>query len=227
MSRHRHTLHASVMFAVVAMALCPAVGPAGFVIGQGSIATTQSVNFTPANSGTTVVGDTNPAPVYPVFVDSLQGQTLHASGSTVDTGVGGPGFNSIDLRPDTAFAWRGIEFTLDSFNNIPLNSTNITITAFDDLNGDSSSATLTFPWEGNNGDNQHYFATADGVVDVITRLVLSYSDPNGNTIQDIHNIDVNSVSVVPEPSSILLSGTAIGCLIGFRSRFRARRRMAT
>ena len=33
---------------------------------------TQSVNFAPANSGTTVVGDTNPAPVYQVFIDSLQ-----------------------------------------------------------------------------------------------------------------------------------------------------------
>ncbi len=63
----------------------------------------QSLNFTPANSGTTVVGDTNPPhPFYMVYIDSIESLTLHGSGGTVDTGVHGPGFSSILIRPEPA-----------------------------------------------------------------------------------------------------------------------------
>src|SRR5512141_5612 len=86
--------------ALFGLALSPASSQATIVFNLGSCNPSdgcdQSVSFAPANSGTTVVGDTNPPlPLYNVYVDSLQGLTLHGTGSSVDTGVGGPGFTSI------------------------------------------------------------------------------------------------------------------------------------
>ena len=169
----------------------------------------QSVNFAPANSGTTVTGDTNPAPVYDVFVDSLQGQTLHGSGSGVDTGGGGPGFNSILIRPDIGWAWSAIEFQLDSFaSHEPLDGSGLTITAYGGPNQtDPVSQGLPFPWEGNGGENQQYIATAING-DLIYSLQIDYLPTDGNTLQDIHNIDVQSEQV-PEPSTLLVLGASL------------------
>ncbi len=164
----------------------------------------QSVNFTPANNGTTVVGDTNPpSPLYNVFIDSLEGIILHGSGSTVDTGVGGLGFSSILLRPQVGYAWGAVEFQLDTFNkDQPTDTGGLTFTVFDASNTAFTFA-ANFPWEGDKGENQHYhFHAIDG--QVISKLQISYNDSlclGGvcNTIQDIHNIDVNT-KVIPAPS---------------------------
>lgn len=211
---------------VVAIAFVPATGQANILFDYGlcnpSDGCDQSVNFSPANSGTTVVGDTNPpAPLYNVFADSLEALTLHASGSTVDTGPGGPGITSIQFRPEAGYAWGAFEFQLDSSNgDQPLHSTGLTFTVVDQFNNSTVFSDVEFPWEGNTGENQHYhFHAING--EVITLVRIDYSDPlgEGNTINDIHNIDVNT-RFVPEPSTVVLLGLGLISL-GWIRRMRA------
>jgi hypothetical protein len=170
----------------------------------------QSVNFSPANNGTTVEGDTNPPkPLYKVYIDSLEGLTLHGSGSTVDTGGNGSGFTSILLRPELGYAWGAIEFMLDSvLKDQPQGSAGLKFTATDNANVEWV-FNANFPWEGDKGENQHYhFHALNG--ESIYSLRIDYRDPNGvNRINDIHNIDVNTVSAVPEPSSLALLGLTV------------------
>jgi hypothetical protein len=203
---------------------------AGFIIDYDKIKTEQSVNFTPANNGTTVVGDTNPAPVYNVFADLLSapgaGTILHGSGSVVDTGSGGLGFYTIAIRPETGYAWTAIEFMLNSMQNLAKDtSERLTITAYNGAYSESKS--LNFPWEGNNGQNQHYHVLATGS-DVITKVVISYDPPDPlpgetvNAIGDIHNIDVTTV---PEPTSLAIFGVGAFAIAGYclrRSRLLAK-----
>lgn len=181
----------------------------------------QTVNFSPANNGTTVVGDTNPPkPLYEVYVDSLEGITLHASGSTVDTGPQGAGFTSILLRPELGYAWGAIEFMLDSvLKDQAQGSAGLKFTATDNANV-AWVFNANFPWEGNRGENQHYhFHALNG--ESIQSVRIDYTDPNGvNRINDIHNIDVNTVAV-PEPSSLALLGLAVLPGIGRLRRARS------
>lgn len=213
----QHSFSSAVFLGTV---LLPATGQATILFDYGlcnaSDGCNQTVGFAPANSGTTVVGDTNPpAPLYNVFVDSLEGLTLHASGSNVDTGVGGPGFTSILIRPDAGYAWGAIDFNLDSqIGTQPQGTGGLTFTAWDQFNN-MFVFTANFPWEGNTGDNQQYhFHTAGG--EMITRLQIDYADPlcvTGavcNTIHDIHNIDVNTqINRAPEPATLALLGLGL------------------
>jgi hypothetical protein len=204
-----------IVAALLALALVPATGQATILFDYGlcnpSDGCDQSVNFSPANSGTTVVGNTNPPlPLYDVFAQSLDGATLHGSGSTVDTGVGGPGITSIQFWPEAGYAWGAFEFQLDSANgDQTVGTAGLTFTVFD---GDGTPFVFlaNFPWEGDNGENQHYhFHATNGEVIALVRI--DYSDPlgQGNTINDIHNIDVNT-RLVPEPSTVAL--LAIGLI---------------
>lgn len=180
----------------------------------------QSINFTPASTGTTVTGDTNPPqPLYDVTASSGSSLVLHASGSTVDTGSGGPGFTLLILTPQTGFMWSRIEFQLDSMDATqPLGSTGLVLTATDQWGNVIPSDSLAFPHEGNNGENQHYLVIATNG-EFIKELRISYTDPfplTGdpnhliNTINDIHNIDVGTVITgIPEPSSFLLVGLSL------------------
>ena len=217
--------------ALFGLALLPTISRADITFDYGlcnsSDGCDQSVNFSPANSGTTVIGNANPpAPFYNVYIDSLEGLTLHGSGSTVDTG-GGPlsGFNSILIRPQDGYTWGAIEFQLDSVigtrNRV---AGGLTFTAYDATNvGFSFLANL--PWEGNNGENQHYQFHAIND-EVITSLQISYADPFCgttpafcNTIHDIHNIDVNTTTMIPEPETYAMLLAGLG-LMGFIARRR-------
>ena len=166
----------------------------------------QSINFTPAQTATIVVGDTNPPkPKYNVFATSNGNLVLHATGSTLDA-ANGLGFTTLVLIPEAPYGWGIIEFQLDSLNNAqPLGSGGLTLTAWDQF-GAEYSFLANFPSEGNHGENQHYHLHGD-FGEVITKLQLTYEDPldMGNTIQDIHNIDVNT-QAVPEPATLLLVG---------------------
>jgi len=166
----------------------------------------QSINFTPAQTATIVVGDTNPPkPKYDVFATSNGTLVLHAAGSTIDAD-NGLGFTMLVLTPEAPYGWGIIEFQLDSLNKAqPLGSGGLTLTAWDQF-GSEYSFSANFPSEGNHGENQHYHLHGD-FGEVITKLQLTYVDPldMGNTIQDIHNIDVNT-QVVPEPATLLLVG---------------------
>lgn len=84
----------------------------------------------------------------------------------------------------------------------------------------SEPKSLNFPWEGNNGQNQHYHVLATGS-DVITKVVISYDPPDPlpgetvNAIGDIHNIDVTTV---PEPTSLAIFGVGAFAIAGYRLR---------
>ncbi len=180
----------------------------------------QSINFTPAQRATLVVGDTNPPkPKYNVFATSDGTLVLHAAGSTVDAD-NGLGFTTLVLIPEAPYGWGTIEFQLDSSNNAqPLGSGGLTLTAWDQF-GSEYGFLANFPSEANRGANQHYHLHGD-FGEVITKLQLTYVDPldMGNTIQNIHNIDVNTLTV-PEPSSLLLVGSAIIVIARRRARKR-------
>jgi hypothetical protein len=185
----------------------------------------QSVNFSGAGSGITITGNTNPAPVYDVEVNSLQGFTLHGSGGVIDTGVGGLGFNAISITPDLPYAWTYIEFMLDATIKTHIGG-DLTLTATNQFGSTFSSGPLNFPWEGNSGTNQHYYAEATGG-DLIRSLTISYVDADCvaptdvcNRIHSIENIDVKyaMVNMVPEPATLALFGLGIAGLAATRRR---------
>ena len=125
------------------------------------------------------------------------------------------GFLDIRIRPDAGWAWTAIEFQLDSViaTNSILGVLNFRAW---DQNNVAHLFAANFPWEANNGENQHYHFHADGG-DVITKLDILY-DPGttGNLIHDIHNIDVASAAV-PEPATLTMFG--LGLLgVGVRLR---------
>ena len=169
----------------------------------------QSINFTPAQTAPIVVGDTNPPkPKYSVFATSDGVLVLHAAGSTIDA-ANGLGFTTLVLTPEAPYGWGAIEFQLDSLNKSqPLGSGGLLLTAWDQFGSEYSFA-ANFPSEGNHGENQHYQLHAD-FGEVITKLRINYLDPldGGNAIQDIHNIDVNTLAA-PEPATLLLVGGGI------------------
>ena len=174
----------------------------------------QTVGFQ-SNDGTTIVGNTNPAPIYNVYVDSLvTGVSLHGNGSNVNNSAGnGFGFSSLVIRPESGWGWSTIDFQLDSlYKDQPIDIGGLSFTTKDQFNN-SFSMSANFPWEGNKGENQHY--RIDGLDgQLITSLQVDYTDPlsMGNLISDMHNIDVKSAQVpaVPVPPSLglLMSGLA-------------------
>jgi len=189
----------------------------------------QSINFTPAVTGTTILDDTNPPnPFYQVSATSDGTVVLHGSGSTIDNNAGG-GFTLLILTPvcpapdGLCYGWTTIEFQADSLiGTQPTGTTGLVLTAMDQFGTLFSSPSLAFPWEGNNGENQHFHVHSDYPNTVITELRINYTDPlgGGNTIQDIHNIDVHSVPVpVPEPSSFLLVGLSLLAIRPFLRRY--------
>ena len=169
-----------------------------------------SVLFSPANSGQTVTGHTLPGSGYTVFAESPEGLNLHGSGGSVDAGNGNDGFLSLLLYPESGWGWRQVEFQLNSDLNLPPQVDVLQFTAWNQL-GATFIFDANFPWEANNGQNQHYhFHGTDG--DLITKLRLDY-DPGttGNHIGDMHNIDVNSavVPAIPEPGTLALVASGV------------------
>lgn len=216
------------VLAVGLLAAAPA--SAGFVFGYqpGNCGDCdQSVNFHGAGSGTIITGNTNPAPVYDVVVQSLEGITLHGSGQVVDTGTGGSGFNAISITPALPYAWTYVEFMLDATTKTHIGG-ELTLTVTNVDGQVVSSAPLDFPWEGNAGTNQHYFVQASGG-DVIRSLTISYVDTDCisptavcNRIHSIENIDIKStrIDIVPEPGAMALFGLGLAGL-GLTQRRRA------
>lgn len=175
----------------------------------------QTVNFV-SNSGSTIQGNTNPAPVYNVYVDSLaSGVSIHGNGSNVNNAAGnGSGLLSILLYPEAGWGWSLIDFQLDSLNkDQPTDIGGLSFTAIDQF-GVSWVMPANFPWEGNSGENQHYRIDAlNG--ELIKSLRIDYTDPlqQGNMISDMHNIDVKSdVAPVSVPASVWLMLSGIGGL---------------
>ena len=191
---------------LAALLVLPGVSRADYDINYGfdNSLSQQTINISPAQTGTTITGHTVPPPNYDVTITS-DGRTLHGTGSTIDS----PSAGNVDVITFTAaspYAWTYFDFQLDATNkNTPTGTTGLTITISG--NGGTYSEILNFPWEGNSGENQHYMITAiNGQwFDTVT---INYTAPSGvtNHIQDIHTIDVASVQVIPAPPGVVLAG---------------------
>ena len=190
----------------------------------------QTINFPGNGLGTTVVDDTNPPnPFYHVSATSDGTVVLDTSGGTIKNDIATAGLTRIVLTPvcpapdGLCYGWTTIEFQLDSLKGAqPLGTLGLVLTAIDQKGVSFSSGSLAFPWEGNNGENQHYHVHSDYPNEIITQLIVTYADPlgGGNTIQDMHNIDVHSAPVpVPEPSSFLLVGLSLLAIRPFLRRY--------
>lgn len=127
--------------------------------------------------------------------------------------MGGAGFTDITFTPEAGYAWGAFEFQLDSMTKDDI-AGGLTIAGVNQ-DGILTSYSVNFPWEGNNGENQHYTLYATGT-DVIVQVLISYQDPHctsstagctPNTISDIHNIDLNTRRI-PEPMTAALVGVA-------------------
>ncbi|MDX1927557.1 MAG: hypothetical protein SFV81_13630 [Pirellulaceae bacterium] len=230
---------------LVGVLVAPARSQAGVItVAQGQIphpSGTQTINFAHQPLSGTVVGDTNPPNPKLFFDFTANYSKLHANGSGIDTrdmlntNQPGPGYTTISVTPQLPWiGWTYMDFQADSFLKIaPPTPPNQDLSEFKFTVNYVNSAgviqspevvKLHFPWEGNNGDSQHYYMQADPGY-VITSFSLSYSDPNNptNTIQDMHNWDVTYApvpGVVPEPASLAIWGSIglCGLVVGRRRR---------
>jgi hypothetical protein len=214
---------------LLAIGLFPATSNAGFVIDTGfsNVLNEQTINFSGHPTGITITGNTNPAPVYNVDAISNDGSTLEGTGSSVGNAAGNNfGLTDItfQIQNPSQFQWDYFDMQLDSLNKIAANSGNeITITLLGGTTTAADTATLPFPYEGNNGENQHFEAYATGS-DYFTGIRVQYSvRPTADAIQDLHNLDVGTAGVaqiIPEPSSAALLPVLFGAfgLIGARVR---------
>lgn len=207
------------------------VSRAGFVADYGFLnpAGKQAVGFTPKKSGWSILGDTNPNPVYDVTASSLEGKTLLGNGRNVtndaDTNNTIYGLKAVSFVAATGYAWNYFDVQLDSTivtdNSLVAGLNELRFELF--VNATDSMAalsqTLDFPWEANSGENQHYYALANGG-NTFSRVDIIYTPTfnSDNTIRDIHHVNVVAASV-PEPTSIAMWGLgAVGMMFVRRKR---------
>lgn len=228
---HRSTASIASLGLVALLAGLPTAASASIVFQQAQCVSSegcdQTINFNPSAggpiTGTVIVGDTNPAPVYLVKAESIETPqlTLHGAGSHIANDTAKDGWNKIEIyvAPGEGYAWDAFEFQLDHLkpdNNAPFPSGTIQLEAYSLLINAWVTDSLDFPYEGDNGENQHYKITASGG-DLFDRIRIIY-DSADYRIHEVHNIDVHSVSV-PEPSGLALVGLGlIGACLTTRRR---------
>lgn len=173
----------------------------------------QTIGFSNV-SGTTIMGNTNPPPVYDVFVTSQDGTDLRGNGAHVSNNTDNKGpVNWVVFTPQSNYAWTYFDMQLDALNKDVASSVKITVSG----NGGTATATLDFPHEGNNGENQHYQVIATNG-QWFNRVEVQYLGPDTSGNHEFHNLDVASLQVVPAPPSAVLAGAALLSVGLFRLR---------
>lgn len=216
--------------AIAAVALyllaTPAPSHAGIIIAAASPLNTPgtlTINFANQPEGATQVGDTvGGAPNYSFnFTTSDAGVNLSSGGSKIENATAANGFHTLMVAPQlSSIGFTYLDFQANSAQHFtPSNSDFVlTVTYVNSLGVESTTAptALKFPWEGDNGQNQHYYVQSTAG-DVMTKLSISYKpltpDPTNNVITDIHNWDVLTAAVpaVPEPTSLVIMGLGLAC----------------
>lgn len=213
---------------------------AGFTIGYGfdNALQQQTVGFSPPTTGSSIVGNTNPGPVYDVTATTLEsGVVLRGNGGHVgnnaDAGNNIVGLKALKFVAESGYAWTYFDFQLDSTivkdPALVAGKLELTIKLYDAFDNFLAHQLLDFPHEGDRGENQHYFAKAfDGAQ--FSRIDILYAPTynTNNRIHEIHNIDVATVPAapVPEPASLAVwamgaAGMAFGRRRGWKLKFSA------
>jgi hypothetical protein len=209
------------MGALVGLLALPSVSHGAYVITYGFVNSPelQGVSFAPPTTGTTITGNTNPPPTYDVSVTSLEGITLRGGGRNVTNNTNADaGFREVDIFNSAGVQWTYLDVQLDSLLATAPPEALLTISVFQGATL-VATQTLLFPWEGNQGENQHYMVFATGT-DWFNRVRIDYNSTT-NTIQDMHHINVSStirLTVVPAPPSAVLAGAGVLTLGLFRLR---------
>ena len=217
------------LVAVILLAALPLTAKASIVVGFTGNANLTGVSFTPNDTGLSLIGEVGNDPS--LSVSAMSDLVMMAQGSTTlnnNANSGSQLFTSnLMIAPTNFFGFRNFQQNLDftgtgsgSSENNGLNVKDVRVTVFyTDSNGLNPTSTFTdldFENAPMNSDRYDVFTTMG---EIITKIQLE--NLNGALVSSSKQIriDPDSIVRVPEPSSLVMFASLIGCCC-LRRRYR-------